>query len=77
MGRIYLCAPCFNEETIMGNNDNFYCYSLHLYHFLRAFGEKCKASKEHSLTGNRYWVFAKSERLDKIIILYNEVKHKV
>ena len=61
----------------MNNSNNFYCYSLNLYHFLRAFGERCKASRENSLTGNRYWIFSKSERLDKVINLYNEVKHTI
>lgn len=58
-------------------NVNFYCYSLRLFHFLSAFGECCYASKINSLSKNRYWVFRKSERLNEIISLYNEVKHKI
>lgn len=61
----------------MENNVNFYCYSLRLYHFLSAFGEVCYISKINSTSQNRYWVFRKSERLDNIIKLYNEVKHKI
>ena len=61
----------------MENNLNFYCYSLRLYHFLSAFGEVCCTSKINSTSQNRYWVFQKSERLDNIIKLYNEVKHKI
>ena len=61
----------------MEDNVNFYCYSLRLFHFLSAFSEKCYISKINTRSGNRYWVFLKSDRLDKIIKLYNEVKHKV
>lgn len=61
----------------MDNKDIYYCYSLKLYHFLRAFGEKCKSSKVNSLTQKRYWLFNKSKRLDDIIALYNETKHKI
>ena len=61
----------------MNNKNVFYCYSLNLYHFLRAFGEKCYASRENATTGNRYWVFNKSPKLDEIITLYNSVKHKI
>lgn len=61
----------------MENNVNFYCYSLRLFHFLSAFSEKCYASKINSLSNTRYWIFRKSERLDRIIALYNEVKHTI
>lgn len=57
-------------------NENFYCYSLRLFHYISAFGEKCFASKINSASKKRYWVFKKSERLDRIIDSYNEVKHK-
>lgn len=58
-------------------NQNFYCYSLRLYHFLCAFGEICTASKINAVSKNRYWVFRKSKRLDDIINLYNEVKYSI
>lgn len=58
-------------------NENFYCYSLRLFHFLSAFSEKCYVSKINNVSGNRYWVFRKSEKLDEIIKLYNEIKHKI
>lgn len=60
----------------METNDIFYCYSLRLFHYLSAFNEKCYTSKINSLSGKRYWIFQKSERLDKIIESYNEMKHK-
>lgn len=59
----------------MEENDNFYCYSLKLFHYISAFGIKCRASKINSLSGKRYWVFKKSQKLDDIIISYNKVKH--
>lgn len=61
----------------MENDTIFYCYSLRLYHFLSAFSEECCVSKINTNSGNRYWMFRKSDRLDKIINLYNEVKHKI
>ena len=59
----------------MEQNNNFYCYSLRLFHYLCAFNERCYASKINKVSGNRYWVFHKSDRLDKIINSYNEMKH--
>lgn len=60
----------------MDNSVNFYCYSLKLFHFLSAFSEKCYISKINKVSNTRYWVFRKSERLDNLIDLYNDVKHK-
>lgn len=59
----------------MSNIENFYCYSLRLFHYLSAFDEKCSASRISKTSGNRYWVFKKSNRLDKIIQSYNATKH--
>lgn len=59
----------------MRNTENFYCYSLRLFHYLSAFDEKCSASRISKTSGNRYWVFKKSDRLDKIIQSYNATKH--
>ena len=55
-------------------NENFYCYSLRLFHYISAFGEKCYTSRINSVSKKRYWVFKKSERLDLIITSYNKVK---
>ena len=60
----------------METNENFYCYSLRLFHYLSAFNEKCYTSRVNTLSHKRYWVFKKSKRLDEIIQSYNEVKHK-
>lgn len=61
----------------MEHNGAFFCYSLRMYHFLRSFGERCVGSNVNAKSQKRYWVFEKSERLDIIITLYNEVKHKI
>lgn len=60
----------------MENEKPFYCYSLRLFHYLSAFGEKCHSSKVNCNSGKRYWVFTKSQRLDDIIASYNEVKYR-
>lgn len=53
----------------------FYCYSLRLFHYLMSFEEKCYDSRINKKSGKRYWIFHKSERLDKIIASYNKVKY--
>lgn len=60
----------------MEQNNVFYCYSLRLFHFLSAFNQKCLASKINQASKKRYWVFNKSEQLDKIIELYNKTKYE-
>jgi len=61
----------------MENNKYFYCYSLRLFHYLCAFNERCSDSKINKNTKNRYWVFKKSDRLDKLITQYNKTKHMI
>lgn len=58
-------------------NDKFYCYSNRLSYFIRSFGVKYIEIGINPKTKTRYYLFDKSERLDKIISLYNDVKHKV
>jgi hypothetical protein len=55
----------------------FHCYSTNLYHFLLSFKEKSESPKINDNTGTKYYRFEKSERLDKIIELYNKVKHTI
>lgn len=61
----------------MEQNNTFYCYSLRLFHYISAFGEKCLGSKINARSKKRYWVFEKSERLDKIIKHYNAAKYSI
>lgn len=59
----------------MESQELFYCYSLRMFHYLCAFREECLASRINKVSGKRYWVFRKSERLDRIIDSYNRVKY--
>lgn len=52
----------------------FYCYSYKLSLFIRSFGLRYISTDINVNTNQRYYTFEKSERLDKIIQLYNEVK---
>lgn len=61
----------------METKSYFYCYSICLYHFLAAFSERCYSSRINKNSNHRYWVFKKSERLDKLIEAYNGMKHKI
>jgi len=56
-------------------NNVFYCYSKRLRYFLLAYNEKSINTDVNKNTKKRYWVFNKSERLDKIIEFYNRNKH--
>lgn len=57
-------------------NNIFYCYSKKLSYFIRAFDISYIDIGIHPITKVKYYMFYKSERLDKIIRLYNEIKHK-
>ena len=54
----------------------FHCYSYRLTLFIRSFGVKYISTDINPNTNQRYYAFEKSEQLDKIIGLYNEVKNK-
>ncbi len=55
----------------------FYCYSKRMAHFIRAFDIKYINIGINKRTNVKYYVFTKSEKLDKIIELYNKVKHSI
>ena len=58
-------------------NQYFYCYSDKLFHFIKAFGMNYLYIGANKNTNQKYHVFEKSERLDNIIALYNNVKHSI
>lgn len=58
-------------------NNYFYCYSSKMSHFIRAFGIKYLTIGFNSKSGTKYYIFEKSNRLDKIIQLYNSVKYSI
>ena len=57
--------------------NNFYCYSKRMSLFIRSFGISYLSVGINENTKAKYFVFEKSERLDKVINLYNEVKHSI
>lgn len=54
----------------------FYSYSKKLTHFIRAFGISYVEIGINPNTNQKYYSFEKSDKLDKVILFYNEVKHK-
>jgi hypothetical protein len=58
-------------------NDKFYCYSTRMSYFIRSFNIKYVETGFNAKSRMKYHVFEKSERLDKIISLYNEVKYTI
>jgi len=58
-------------------NNYFYCYSSRMAHFIRAFDIKYIDIGVNKNSNTKYYIFDKSEKLDKVIELYNKVKHLV
>ena len=58
-------------------NDKFYCYSTRMSYFIRSFNVKYIDIGFKAKSNMKYYVFEKSERLDKIISLYNDVKYTI
>lgn len=56
--------------------DLFYCYSKRLTRFLQAFDMHYLSVGENKNAGTRYWTFEKSDRLDSLLALWNEIKHR-
>ena len=56
---------------------NFYCYSNRMRHFIQSFGIPYISVGKNTNTNTIYWVFIKSERLDKVIQLYNCIKYLI
>lgn len=57
-------------------NNIFYCYSKRMSLFLRAMKEEYITVGVNQKTNVKYWTFNKSERLDNLIALWNEIKNK-
>lgn len=58
-------------------NNYFYCYSSRMAYFIRAFDIKYIDIGINKNSNTKYYIFNKSEKLDKVIDLYNKVKHLV
>lgn len=57
-------------------NKYFYCYSKRMSLFLRAMKEEYISIGINKNTNMKYWTFTKSDRLDNLISLWNEIKNK-
>ena len=55
----------------------FYCYSMRMSYFIRSFNIKYLDVGFNAKSKAKYYVFEKSEKLDKVIQLYNKVKHSI
>ena len=66
-----------NGDYSSMKNKNFYCYSKRLAYFIRSFNVKYLCVRVNKNSNTKYYIFEKSDRLDKIISLYNQVKHAV
>jgi hypothetical protein len=58
-------------------NNYFYCYSKRLMHFLKSMNFSFCGESINSNTKTKYWTFIKSEKLDKALILWNEIKNSL
>lgn len=56
--------------------DVYYCYSKRLCLFLRSMNESFLDVGTNKKSNTKYWIFIKSKRLDDLIIIWNEIKHK-
>lgn len=57
-------------------NDKFYCYSKRMYHFLSFLEIRYISVGVNNNTGQRYWTYKKSHKLDCAIETYNSFKYK-
>lgn len=55
-------------------NNFFYCYSLKLKDFLKSQGFRFITKGLHPKSGRPFFMFEKSEMLDKAIVKWNEIK---
>ena len=58
-------------------SNKFYCYSKRLFYFIKSIDVDYISFGINKNTNTKYYIFEKSEKLDKIIDLYNEIKHGI
>lgn len=58
-------------------NNKFFCYSKRMAHFIRSFDIQYINVGINRRTNIKYYVFEKSDKLDRVIELYNKVKHSI
>lgn len=54
--------------------NEFFCYSTTLMHFLKANGLRYKYTALHKRTGNRMWVFNRTDELKRYLDEYDARK---
>ena len=55
--------------------DSFYCYSYRMHLFLKSMRFRYVSVGVNKNSGQRYWVYEKSPKLDNAIGTYNSLKH--
>ena len=61
----------------MENNKYFYCYSYNMMCFLKSYGFRYVYKGFNYNSKSRYYLFNKSEDLDKAISIWNTIKFKL
>lgn len=61
----------------MENNNYFYCYSKRLMYFLKSMDFSFDDKNVNLNTNTKYWTFKKSDKLDKALILWNDIRHSI
>jgi hypothetical protein len=54
--------------------NDFFCYSTTLMHFLKSNGLRYKYTSTHKRTGNRMWVFERTDELKRYLDEYDARK---
>lgn len=60
----------------MQDNNIFYCYSFRLAYFIKSQGTDYLFKGKNRRNNLTYYAFQKSQNLDQIITLWNELKSK-
>lgn len=60
----------------MQDNNIFYCYSFRLAYFIKSQGTDYLFKGKNRRNNLTYYAFQKSQNLDQIIMLWNELKSK-
>lgn len=64
--------PIDRSKTI--DKSMFFCYSTTLMHFLKANGLRYEYKTKHKRTGNRMWVFKRTDELRRLLDEYDARK---
>lgn len=65
------------ERKKMEEKNYFKCRNFRLNCFIRAFGERCVDTTINEKNNKRIWLFERSDRLDKILTLWDKIKDEI